>query len=108
MPDFGASSETETDAGELLGIELKVQAPRSCSWSIDRRHIMVCGGSFTRLLAMLRDEFDARRAGPGARMEASMEAATTAKEWRAFVELWLFGAPEPKQATLQKWLRPRA
>ena len=108
LPDFGAIAETEAAAGELLEIELKVDAPRSCSWSIDRRHILVAGSSFTSLLVRLREEFDGRRAGPGARMEAAMEAPTTAAEWRAYVELWLFGPPEPKQATLHRWLRPRA
>ena len=108
LPDFGAASETEPDAGELLEIEFKVEAPRCCSWSSDRWHMLVCGGKFTELLARLRDEFDGRRAGPGARMEATMEAPSTAQEWRAYVELWLFGPPEPKQATLHKWLRPRA
>ena len=106
--DFGAIAETEAAAGEMLEIELKVDAPRSCSWSSDRWHILVAGSSFTSLLVRLREEFDGRRAGPGARMEAAMEAPTTAAEWRAYVELWLFGPPEPKQATLHRWLRPRA
>ena len=108
LADFGATGEPEADEGELLEVEFKVEAPRSCSWSSDRWHIMVCGGNFTKILAMLRDEFDARCAGPGARMEATMEAPSTAQEWRAYVELWLFGPPEPKQTTLHKWLRPRA
>ena len=108
LADWGADAETEAAAGELLEVEFKVDAPRSCSWSIDRWHILVAGSSFTSLLVRLREEFDGRRAGPGARMEAAMEAPTTAAEWRAYVELWLFGPPEPKQATLHRWLRPRA
>ena len=108
LADFGAIAETEAAAGELLEVEFKVDAPRSCSWSSDRWHILVAGSSFTSLLVRLREEFDGRRAGPGARMEAAMEAPTTAAEWRAYVELWLFVPPEPKQTTLHRWLRPRA
>ena len=69
---WGADAETEAAAGEMLEIELKVDAPRSCSWSIDRWHILVAGSSVTSLLVRLREEFDGRRAGPGARMEAAM------------------------------------
>ena len=108
LADLGANAETETAAEELLEVEFKVDGPRSCSWSIDRWHILVAGSSFTSLLVRLREEFDGRLAGPGARMEAAMEAPTTAAEWRAYVELWLFGPPEPMQATLHRWLRPRA
>ena len=108
LQDMGADSDAEPDAGELIEVEFKVDAPKSCSWYIDRWHIGVAGSSFTSLLVRLREEFDGRLAGPGARMEAAMEAPTTAAEWRAYVELWLFGPPEPMQATLHRWLRPRA
>ena len=108
LADWGADAETEAAAEEMLEVELKVDGPRSCSWSIDSWHILVAGSSLTSLLVRLREEFDGRLAGPGARMEAAMEAPTTAEEWRAYVELWLFGPPEPMQATLHRWLRPRA
>ena len=116
MPDFGGSSETETDEGVLVEYRLNVREHRWYNWSIlcqggpKGEYVICCaqGTSITEHLAEVRGEFDARCAGPGARMEASMEAPTSAKEWRAFVELWLFGPPEPKQASLQKWLRPRA
>ena len=108
LADWGADAETEAAAEEMLEVELKVDSPRSCSWSIDSWHILVAGSSLTSLLVRLREEFDGRLAGPGARMEAAMEAPTTAAEWRAYVELWLFGPPEPMQATLHRWLRPRA
>ena len=108
LADWGADAETEAAAEEMLEVELKVDGPRSCSWSIDSWHILVAGSSLTSLLVRLREEFDGRLAGPGARMEAAMEAPTTAAEWRAYVELWLFGPPEPVQATLHRWLRPRA
>ena len=108
LADWGADAETEAAAEEMLEFELKVDGPKSCSWSSDSWHICVAGSSLTSLLVRLREEFDGRLAGPGARMEAAMEAPTTAAEWRAYVELWLFGPPEPMQATLHRWLRPRA
>ena len=108
LADWGADAETEAAAEEMLEVELMVDGPRSCSWSIDSWHILVAGSSLTSLLVRLREEFDGRLAGPGARMEAAMEAPTTAAEWRAYVELWLFGPPEPMQATFHRWLRPRA
>ncbi len=108
LADWGADAETEAAAEEMLDVELKVDGPKSCSWSSDPWHICFVGSSLTSLLVRLREEFDGRLAGPGARMEAAMEAPTTAAEWRAYVELWLFGPPEPVQATLHRWLRPRA
>ena len=104
--DFGGSSETETAAGVLVTLRLEVQVPRCCHWTltIDERYIGGSSASITTILAQIRSQFDARRAGPG----ASMEVPASAKEWRALVDLWLFGPPEPKQASLQKWLRPRA
>ena len=105
--DFGASGETEPEAGELLEVEF-VMGARHCSWRSDSWNMLVCGASFTRLLATLRSEFDGRCTGPGARMEATVEAPCTAQEWRAFAQRWIFGPPEPKQTSLRKWLRPRA
>ena len=102
--DFGGSSETETAAGVLVTLQLRVHG-RCCGWTLTIDESESCGaGSLTRILPDIRELFDARRAGPG----ASMDVPTSAKEWRALVDMWLFGPPEPKQASLQKWLRPRA
>ena len=60
------------------------------------------------MLAMIREEYDKRLDGPGAHMQAAMVAPSTAEEWRAFAELWLFGPPKPVQGTLDRWLRPCA
>ena len=41
LQDMGADSDAEPDAGELIEVEYKVDAPKSCSWYIDRWHIGV-------------------------------------------------------------------
>ena len=103
--DFCGSSETETAAGVLVTLRLEVRVPRCCHWTLTIDERERCGsGSITKILPEISELFDARRAGPG----ASMDVPTSAKEWRALVDMWLFGPPEPKQASLQKWLRPRA
>ena len=107
-PDMGADFDVEPEAGEFIEVGFKVDAPKSCSWCVDRWHIGGHGASFTSMLAMIREEYDGRIDGPGAHMQAAMVAPSTAEEWRAFAELWLFGPPKPVQGTLDQWLRPRA
>ena len=91
-----------------MQVSRQARAPKSCSWYVDRWHIGVYGARFTGLLEMLREEFDGRVAGPGAHMQAAMEAPSTEEEWRSFVQLWVFGPPKPVQGTLDRWLRPCA
>ena len=109
IPNLGADLDAvEPEEDELIEVEIKARAPKSCSWYVDRWHIGVYGARFTGLLEMLREEFDGRVPGRGAHMQAAMEVPCTEEEWRSFVQLWVFGPPQPVQGTLDRWLRPIA
>ncbi len=105
---MSADHDVEPEVGECNEVEFQVDAPKSCSWNEDRRHIGGQGASFTGMLAMIREEYDGRVDGPGANMQAAMVAPSTPGEWRDFAGLWLFGPPKPVQGTLDRWLWPRA
>ena len=55
-------------------------------------------------LMAIRRAFDRRRHKPGC-SSGFMDMPTTLADWREFFRLWLFGPREPRQTTLQKWLR---
>ena len=40
LPDMGADFDAEPDAGEFIEVEFKVDAVQSCSWYVDRWHIV--------------------------------------------------------------------
>ena len=109
IPNLGADLDAvEPEAEELLEVEIHMDASGHCGWSVDSWNRAYLGMSITRLLGELREEFDGRVPGPGARMQSIVEAPCTAQEWHAFARRWIFGPPEPKQTSLRKWLRPRA
>ena len=110
IPNLGADLDAvEPEAEELLAVEIVMRdRHRHCSWYVDSWGRAYGGISITLLLEDLREEFDGRVPGPGAGMQAIVEAPCTAQEWQAFARRWIFGPPEPKQTSLRKWLRPRA
>ena len=109
IPNLGADLDAvEPEEDELIEVEIKARAPKSCSWYVDRWQMGVYGAKFTELLETLREEFDGRVPGRGAHMQAAMEVPSTEEEWRSFVQLWVFGPPKPVQGTLDRWLRPIA
>ena len=112
IPNLGADLDAvEPEAEELLEVEIRMRDRHShCSWSVHRDdwNMISFDSRITELLEDLRKHFDGRVPGPGAGMQAIVEAPCTAQEWQAFARRWIFGPPEPKQTSLRKWLRPRA
>ena len=110
IPNLGADLDAvEPEAEELLEVEIVMRDRHwHCSWSVDSWGRAYGGNSITRLLEDLREELDGRVPGPGAGMQAIVEAPCTAQQWQAFARRWIFGPLEPKQTSLRKWLRPRA
>ena len=109
LPNMGADLDAvEPEAEELLEAEITICWFGQCGWSVASSGRSNSRSSVTRMLEDLRDEFDGRVPGPGAGMQAIVEAPCTAQQWQAFARRWIFGPPEPKQTSLRKWLRPRA
>ena len=109
LPNMGADLDAvEPEAEELLEVRFSMGSYGHCHWAVDSWNMSHTGWSLTRILADLREDFDGRVPGPGAGMQAIVEAPCTAQEWQAFARRWIFGPPEPKQTSLRKWLRPRA
>ena len=109
LPDMGADLDAvEPEAEELLEVEIDLGEYEFCNWHVRSWGRASGSRRVTEMLEDVRELFDGRVPGPGAGMQAIVEAPCTAQEWQAFARRWIFGPPEPKQTSLRKWLRPRA
>ena len=103
LPDMGADLDAEEpEAEELLEVEIDLGEYESCSWHVRSWGRASGSRRVTEMLEDVRELFDGRVPGPGAGMQAIVEAPCTAQQWQAFARRWIFGPPEPKQTSLRK------
>ena len=109
IPNLGTDLDAvEPEAEERIEVEIEMDMYGWCAWRIASRGRANYFHRVTRMLQDIREELDGRVPGPGAGMQAIVEAPCTDQQWQAFARRWIFGPPEPRQTSLRKWLRPRA